>query len=60
MKREVLLKELAKLNWYKYRSGGRHDIYAKKDGKGRITIPRHSEISEFTAKEILKRAKDME
>ncbi len=53
MKRKKLIKLLEKNGWTLKRNGGSHDIYGK-DGK-RETIPRHSEINEQLAKEIIKR-----
>lgn len=54
MKYRVLVKKLNELGWYYKKSGGRHDVFTK-DGKI-MPIPRHKEINEITAKEILKKA----
>lgn len=54
MKYRVLVKKLNELGWYYKKPGGRHDIFTK-DGKI-MSIPRHKEINEITAKEILKKA----
>ncbi len=53
MKRHDLLKLLERNGWYLKRSGGGHDIYAK--GTDRIAIPRHSEINERLAKDIIRK-----
>lgn len=55
MDRKKLLKQLRKLGWYYKRHGGNHDIYT--DGKRTMPVPRHNEVDEFTAKEILKKAR---
>lgn len=54
MKYRLLVKKLNELGWYYKKPGGIHDIFTK-DGKT-IPIPRHKEINEITAKEILKKA----
>ncbi len=54
MKYRELVKKLNELGWYYKKPGGRHDIFTK-DGKI-MPIPRHKEINEITAKEILKKA----
>ena len=53
MKRNDLIKLLEKNGWTLKRNGGNHDIYTK-DGQ-RETIPRHSEINERLARDIIKR-----
>lgn len=53
MKRKDLIKLLESNGWYLKRNGGDHDIYAK-DGQ-REPIPRHSEINERLARDIIKR-----
>lgn len=59
MKREVLVKTMAKaadgkgVEWVFVRSGGQHDIY-RLGGSIQISIPRHREINELTARSILK------
>jgi mRNA interferase HicA len=55
MKRRELEKQLKKLGWSLCRRGAKHDIWAKGDGK--LSVPRHREISERTAKAILKFAR---
>ena len=56
MKRKDLEKILRKYNWRLERHGGRHDIWT--NGEINEPIPRHSEINEYTAKKILKKAKE--
>lgn len=53
MKRRDLIKLLKKNGWYLKRSGGNHDIYT--DGEKCEPIPRHKEINERLAKEIIKK-----
>lgn len=53
MKRRDLIKKLTQNGWYLARHGGEHDIYT--NGKESQPIPRHNEINEITAKNILKR-----
>ncbi len=53
MKRTDLIKLLEKNKWYLKRRGGNHDIYT--DGVNCETIPRHKEINERLAREIIKR-----
>ena len=52
MKRKVLLKEIAKLGAILKRHGGGHDIYAK--GNKSISVPRHAEVKENVAQNIIK------
>ena len=54
MKWRDLIKELEYNGWKLIRRGGNHDIYS--NGKEEQPIPRHSEINEFTARGILKKA----
>jgi len=55
MKRRDLIKQLEKAGFQKVRDDGDHTVYYKK-GYPPTPIPRHSEINEYTAREILKRA----
>lgn len=55
MKRRELEKQMKKLGWSLYRRGAKHDIWAK--GGNKLPVPRHSEISERTARAILKFAR---
>ncbi|WP_276836184.1 type II toxin-antitoxin system HicA family toxin [Megasphaera stantonii] len=53
MKRRELLKLFENAGWYLKRNGGRHDVYT--DGKHTEAIPRHPDINERLAKELIKR-----
>lgn len=53
MKRKDLIKLLEKNDWYLKRNGGNHDIYT--NGIKSEPIPRHTEINERLAKEIIKK-----
>ena len=53
MKRKDLIKLLKNNGWYFVSHGGNHDIYT--NGKDKEVIPRHNEIKEFLAKDIIKR-----
>lgn len=55
MKRKILLKELKRLGFYKIRHGGKHDIWG--NGVIKESIPRHNEVNERTALDILKSAR---
>jgi mRNA interferase HicA len=55
MKRRELEKQLKKLGWSLYRQGAKHDIWSK--GADKLSVPRHREINEYTAKAILKYAR---
>ena len=55
MKRRTLIKKLRNGGW-KITRGGKHDLATHPEKTGKIPIPRHSEINEYTAKEILKDA----
>lgn len=58
MKRDELLRKLRKLGALELkRNGANHDIY-EINGQ-RVSIPRHTEINEYTAKGILKHAKEV-
>jgi mRNA interferase HicA len=54
MKRRELEKRLIIYGWRFDRHGGNHDIWT--NGKIFESIPRHSEIDEYLAKKILKKA----
>ncbi len=54
MKRKELEKKLRGLGWYLARHGQRHDIWT--DGKQELSVPRHNEVNEYTARAILKEA----
>ncbi|MGB4660714.1 MAG: type II toxin-antitoxin system HicA family toxin [Mobilitalea sp.] len=53
MKRKDLIKLLENNGWYLKRNGGSHDIYT--DGKKSEPIPRHADINERLAKEIIRK-----
>lgn len=54
MKRRDLIGTLTDAGFEFYRHGSNHDIYRK--GAIQIAIPRHKEINEDTARDILKEA----
>ncbi len=54
MKSRDMIKSLTQNGFELYRHGSNHDIYKK--GKIQITIPRHKEINEETARGIMKEA----
>ena len=53
MKRRDLIKKLQKAGFVFKEHGGNHDTY--KRGKDIEQVPRHNEINEITAKQILKK-----
>ena len=55
MKRRELEKQLRKLGWSLDRRGAKHDIWAK--GGDKLSVPRHREITERTARAIIKFAR---
>ncbi|MEE3480518.1 MAG: type II toxin-antitoxin system HicA family toxin [Lachnospiraceae bacterium] len=55
MKHRDLIKRIEAAGGTLQRAGSRHDIYIMPDGKS-IPVPRHREIKETTAAEILKDA----
>ncbi|MGD9581676.1 MAG: type II toxin-antitoxin system HicA family toxin [Vampirovibrionia bacterium] len=55
MKRRGLIKILEENNFRKIREGNEHTIY-KAENKRPVQVPRHREINENTAKQILKDA----
>jgi len=54
MKRRDLIRKLEKNGWKLARHGADHDIYT--NGIKSQPVPRHNEINEITAKNILKKA----
>lgn len=52
MKRRELIRKLENNGWHLARRGSNHDIYT--NGVNSVPIPRHNEINEITAKNILK------
>lgn len=55
MKHRKLIKEVESYGWWFERNGTRHDIYT--NGTQREEIPRHPDVNEQTAKDIIKRVK---
>lgn len=55
MKRKDLIKKLENDGW-KISHGANHDLAQHQTKKGKIPIPRHGEINEYTAKGILRAA----
>lgn len=59
MKRWDLIKKLESAGWYLKRHGDKHDIYKHNNPVGErniVQVPRHKEINEITAQQILKDA----
>jgi len=55
MKREKLLEKVHKLGAIFIRHGKKHDIYQNPRTHEFTSIPRHSDINEYTAKGIIKK-----
>ena len=55
MKHRKLIKEVESYCWWLERHGTRHDIYTT--GTQKEEIPRHPDVNEMTAKDIIKRVK---
>ncbi|MBI5464609.1 MAG: type II toxin-antitoxin system HicA family toxin [Ignavibacteriales bacterium] len=55
MKRKELLVQIAQSGWWFLRQGGNHEMWT--NGEHCVPVPRHKEISEFTARGILKKVK---
>jgi mRNA interferase HicA len=55
MKRNDLVRRLRAQGWVLLREGGHHSVFT--DGVRAISVPRHKEINENTAKAVLKAAK---
>lgn len=55
MKRRDLIKKLKAAGYGPVREGGKHSIY-KAEGKPPVQVPRHNELNEKTANQILKAA----
>ncbi|GAA3192272.1 type II toxin-antitoxin system HicA family toxin [Lentilactobacillus kefiri] len=53
MKRKYLLKLFTHGGWYLYRHGGNHDIWT--NGKDKEVIPRHPDINEFLARDLIRK-----
>ena len=52
MKRRDLLKHLERHGCEILREGSRHSVYVNRSAAKAATVPRHSEINEFTARKI--------
>ena len=55
MKKHELIKKLNQQGAFLLRHGGKHDVYIQPRTNKEATVPRHTEINEFTAKAILKK-----
>lgn len=53
MKQRELLKLFRRSGWYLLRHGAGHDIYT--NGKNQVPIPRHPDINEVLARELIKK-----
>ena len=58
MKRRDLIAELKKMGCVLIRHGGKHDWYMNPNTKVSQPIPRHIEINEYLAKNIIKMLKN--
>ncbi len=54
MKRNALIRELAKAGCKLHRHGSKHDIYINPANNKKQPVPRHNEISDILAKHIKK------
>ena len=54
VKYRELVKQLEQLGYILVRHGGNHDVFL--NGLTEISVPRHREIDEVTAKQILRKA----
>lgn len=54
MKYRELVKQLEQFGYILVRHGGNHDVFLK--GLTEIAVPRHREVNEVTAKQILRKA----
>jgi mRNA interferase HicA len=54
VKHRDLIRILKDLGFYLERQGGEHEIWS--NGKISVSVPRHKEVKEFTAKRIIKEA----
>jgi predicted RNA binding protein YcfA (HicA-like mRNA interferase family) len=55
MKRNLLLKELAKQGVVFIRHGAGHDLYKQPQTGIQESVPRHNDVNERLAKDIIKR-----
>ena len=51
----MLVKKLRQMGWELHREGGEHSIFT--DGIRKLSVPRHKEINENTARAILRAAR---
>jgi len=58
MKRRDLVQQLNALGWFAVRQG-KHEIFGRADRETTIPVPRHAEIPEFTARAILRKAREV-
>ena len=58
MKRRDLIRELKKIGCVLIRHGGKHDWYQNPNTRVSQPVPRHREIKDVLAKQILKILKD--
>jgi len=58
MKRRDLVQQLNALGWFPVRQG-KPEIFGRDDRQTTIPVPRHAEITEFTAHAILRKAKEV-
>ncbi len=58
LKKRDLEKKLKALGWRLLRHGGKHDVWTNQDGTKTEYLPRHSEIHERLARDILRKAKE--
>lgn len=54
MKRRDLIKQIEKMGCILIRHGGKHDWYQNPKTKVSQPVPRHNEIKEYLAKQIIK------
>ena len=55
MKKFELIQKLNRQGAVLVRNGAKHDVYLQPRTNKEATVPRHNEISEYTAKAILKK-----
>ena len=58
MKRRDLIRELRKIGCVLIRHGGKHDWYQNPNTRVSQPVPRHREIKDVLAKQILKTLRD--
>jgi mRNA interferase HicA len=55
MKKTDVIRALKQAGWWLDRQGGSHEVWT--DGNKTVTVPRHREINEFTARAIIRETK---